>query len=128
METQHQLGRLTAPENRLRETLERVQDALHSLPAAYDERSAIGLIRALGACEAFVAPALKHLRTAEQERARVEYHRVCVELARAIRSAVAHPHRSHLKHEVVQFSQAMGKAARAVQSAFGWSKDLDRSH
>jgi hypothetical protein len=65
---------LTEPERRLRRTADDVQSAIGQLTDSYDQPGALRLLKALGDCDAFVAPALSYLRTPEQEHVRRDFH------------------------------------------------------
>ena len=110
----------TAPEKQLRKTIEDVQTAIGSLPDGYNEPEALRLIKALGRCDAFVAPALNHLHTTEQESARRRFHKACAELSTAIRQAVGYPGRSEHERRVVELAAELKSSASTVQMAFGW--------
>ena len=112
-------ARPTPAELRLRETVEEVCAELGSLSQAYDESRAIRVIKALGNCDAFIAPSLNYLHTRDQEKARADFHQACERLSGAIRQAVGHPSVER-REQVVHEAQALGRAAEHLRAAFDW--------
>ena len=109
-----------APGKGLRQTIDDVEGAIGSLPDGYNERDAIRLIKALGNCDAFIARALDHLHTAQQEDARRAFHGVCTNVSTAIRHAVGYPGRSEHEQRVVGLASELKSSARRVRETFGW--------
>lgn len=110
----------TAHEERLRQTIKDVQEALGSLPEGYNEPDAHRLIKTLEHCEAFVAQCLDNLHRVEQEQARREYHEVCTALSTAIRHAVGHPGRFEHMQRVAELARKLKSSTRSLRAAFGW--------
>jgi hypothetical protein len=108
------------PERQLRKTVEAVERATGPLCRGYDESDAIGLIAAIGNCDAFVAPALAYRHTPEQEAARRRFHQVCLDISSAIRRAIGYPGRPEHERRVVDLACDLQTAVKALCDVFGW--------
>jgi hypothetical protein len=108
------------PERQLRKTIEAVERAIGPLRDGYHEPDAIRLIKAIGNCDAFIAPAFAHRHTADQEQARRRLHQVCLELSGAIRQAIGYPGRPEHESRVVGLVHDLQAALETLFEVFGW--------
>lgn len=102
--------------------MDEVEEAIGPLTEIYSERDALRLLRVLGDCDAFVAPALAFRHTPEQEAARHRFHHSCLLLSGAIRKAVGYPGRAENEREVVRLVPKLLAAVQALRSAFSWDR------